>query len=369
MNNQFDFNRASAYAQVVTDPSASTASQSSSSLATSLKTYLFNSYDLDLTKLRCAKSGRVTYVISDQELETLFQLADNNLAKFAERVELLVSQSHTAASWVLEDDQSLDRLRASQPVEFFNFAIRSLVELSSYYLQFRYKRDNALTSAGRFQVNSEFYRFAEQSFSYWEQASAEQLAQLDSLNDKLILMLCIGATSQAEKILDSELSFDWVARELANGTLLPRLNKLLNNIINAYRLRHNLALDARLSVNDIERLARETRIANQQQREAEREQRAKLAASSANYFRKLKQKKSPNYYLDNLIGELMVANNDKADYITQLTMKKAQWLLADKSLAKLDKLAKQALQPKSCQPIKTLNLNLKLTIKKDEVNA
>ena len=295
-------------------------SASADSLAQSIRDYLLNSYDQDLTVLRCAKSGRITYRISNAELTTMFQLANNDLAKLAERVELLVSQSHTAPSWLFEDDQSLDRLRASQPVEFFNFAIKSLVSLSKYYLQFRRTRDNSLTTDGKFQLNSEFYRFAETSFSYW-QAEGHELAKLNELNDKLILMLCI----------------------------------------NRYRVAHGLALADRLTVADIERLSRESRIANQLANEREREQRARLAASSANYFKKLKQKKAPDYYLENLIGELMVANNDKKDYINELTKKKAELVWANKPLAKLDKLARLTNSNSPTPAIKTVTVKFNFT--------
>lgn len=335
-------------------------SASADSLAQSIRDYLLNSYDQDLTILRCAKSGRITYRISDDELTTMFQLANNDLAKLAERVELLVSQSHTAPSWLFEDDQSLDRLRANQPIEFFNFAIKSLVSLSKYYLQFRRTRDNSLTTDGKFQLNSEFYRFAETSFRYW-QADGQDLAQLNELNDKLILMLCIGATSEVEKALDAELSFDWVSEQLLNGELFAKLTKLLNTIINRYRIAHGLALADRLTVADIERLSRESRIANQLANEREREQRARLTASSANYFKKLKQKKAPDYYLENLIGELMVANQDKKDYINELTKRKAELVWANKPLAKLDKLARLASAGNPTPAIKTVTVKFNFT--------
>ena len=335
-------------------------SASADSLAQSIRDYLLNSYDQDLTVLRCAKSGRITYRISDAELTTMFQLANNDLAKLAERIELLVSQSHTAASWLFEDDQSLDRLRANQPVEFFNFAIKSLVSLSKYYLQFRRPRDNSLTTDGKFQLNSEFYRFAETSFRYW-QADGQDLAKLNELNDKLILMLCISATSEVEKALANELSFDWISEQLLSGCLYDKLSKLLNTIINRYRVAHGLALADRLTVNDIERLSRESRIANQLANEREREQRARLAASSANYFKKLKQKKAPDYYLENLIGELMVANNDKKDYINELTKKKAELVWANKPLTKLDKLARLTNSNSPTPAIKTVTVKFNFT--------
>ena len=335
-------------------------SASADSLAKTIRDYLMTSYDQDLTILRCAKSGRITYRISDEELTTMFSLANNDLAKLAERIELLISQSHTAPSWLFEDDQSLDRLRISEPVEFFNFAIKSLVSLSSYYLQFRRPRDNSLTTDGKFQLNSEFYRFAEQSFSYWEQQGTDSLAQLNDLNDKLILMLCIGATSQVEKILDSELSFHWVSEQLLSGQLFEKLSKLLNNIINRYRIAHGLALQDKLTISDIERISSEARNAYQLANERARQQRAKLAASSSSYFKKLKQRKAPDYYLENLIGELMIANRDKTDYFNQLTKRKAELLWANKPLAKLDKIAKLTMRNTATPAIKTVTVKIRV---------
>lgn len=333
------------------------ANESIASQATALRHYLANSYDCDITILRCPKTGKPYYCIDDRELVAIFECASNDLVKFAERMEQVVRYPAVNPAWLVSDDESLERLCASQPVEFFNFAIGNLVGINSFYQSLRKSGTGALTNDGKFLFNSAAFAFAERSYRYWARASREQVAQLADLNQKLILALAIDASDKIEKLLEQELSFEWVAEELESGNLLTTLSKLINQILNSYRLKHNLALADRLTVADIEKIARQ-KIA--ESRASERKRSEALRAyrnTQASQFQQLKKAKARNPYLETLVSELMLANNDKEDYLNQLTMKKAQLLDSNKPFTHLDKLAKAARQGIAQPKLKVVTIN------------
>ena len=357
MINQDQFLLTSEAEAKAAEASNSIANESIASQAEALRHYLASSYDCDITILRCPKTGKPYYRIDDRELVAIFDCAGSDLVQFAERMEQVVRYPAVNPAWLVSDDESLEKLCTSQPVEFFNFAISNLIGINSFYQSLRKSGTGALTNDGKFLFNSAAFAFAERSYRYWSHASREQVAQLADLNQKLILALAIDASDKIEKLINQELSFEWVAQELESGNLLNSLSKSINQILNSYRLKHSLALADRLTVADIEKIARQ-RIA--ESRASERKRSEALRAyrdSQANQFRQLKKAKARNPYLETLVSELMLANNDKEDYLNQLTMRKAQLLDSNKPFTHLDKLAKAVRQGVAQPKLKVVTIN------------
>lgn len=341
--------------------------ENQTAIAEQIKKYLANSYDYDITKFRCPKSGRVTRKLADDELVTIYELVGQDLVKLAERLELLHSYSHVSFAWLVEDDTTLDKLRYSEPLEFFIYATSQLVDVNKYYCQYRKRSNGMLTTEGRYQLNADFAIYCEQL----ELALADQPSLLDDnslteLNEKLLLMLSIGATSKLENLIGEELSFDWLVSKLISGNLLPLLNKLLNQIINDYKIKHGIAFNQELSYQDVQRLSRQARQQALADSKAKQEWIAKLQATKATYHQKVKTSRSGykvtqvTSLMENLISELSLANNDKQDYLNRLVKQQATNLADGKSVAKLQQLARQATNQATSQPtIKTIKLNFK----------
>lgn len=334
----------------------------------SIKSYLAKSYDFDILTIRCAKSGRVRYSIADDELLAMADLCDYDLVKLSERLERIHSFSNTSPLWLFEDDNSLDKLRYTQPKDFFCYAIKELVSLNSYYATQRLRANGMFTSTGRYLLNSDFNIFME-AFDKLYANGGLPSSELNDLNEKLLLLLSIGATSQIESLINSELTFDWVMEQLANSELLNKFSKLLNQIINKFKLKNGYAFDHKLTINDINKLAKQRALQKENETKAQNEWLAKLRATNASYFQKVKTSRSGykrnevTSLMENLIGELMLANKDKRDYIDQLTMKRASLIVNGKDTSKLNALAKRAMsQVKSSQATQSNGLKqVKLT--------
>lgn len=336
-------------------------------IAEQIKKYLANSYDYDITEFRCPKSGRVTRKLADDELVAIYELVGQDLVKLAERLELLHSYSHVSFAWLVEDDTTLDKLRYSEPLEFFIYATSQLVDVNKYYCQYRKRSNGMLTTEGRYQLNADFAIYCEQlELALADQPSLLNNDSLAELNEKLLLMLSIGATSKLENLIGEELSFDWLVSKLISGNLLPLLNKLLNQIINDYKIKHGIAFNQELSYQDVQRLSRQARQQALAESKAKQEWIAKLQATKASYHQKVKTSRSGykvtqvTSLMENLISELSLANNDKQDYLNKLVKQQATNLADGKSVAKLQQLARQATNQATSQPtIKTIKLNFK----------
>lgn len=339
-------------------------------IAEQIKKYLANSYDYDITEFRCPKSGRVTRKLADDELVSLYEQVNQDLVKLAERIELLHSYSHVSFAWLVEDDTTLDKLRYSQPMEFFIYATSQLVDVNKYYCQYRKRSNGMLTTEGRYQLSADFAIYCEQiELALADQPSLLDATSLAELNEKLLLMLSIGATSKLEGLIGEELSFDWLVSKLVTNDLLPLLNKLLNQIINDYKIKHGIAFDQELSYQDVQRLSRQARQQALAESKAKQEWIAKLQATKASYHQKVKTSRSGykvtqvTSLMENLISELSLANNDKQDYLNKLVKQQANNLVDGKSIAKLQQLARQATSQATTQPtIKTVKLNFKLAM-------
>lgn len=337
-----------------------------------LKSYLANSYDFNILEFRCPKSGKVTRRITDEELTTLFIQCDSDLVKLAERLELLQSFGFTAFDWLVEDDKLLDIMRYQQPAEFFCYAIRQLVDTNKYYCQYRKRSNGMLTQQGRFLLQADFSEFCEA----WDSLAGSLAPSLISeLNEKLLLMLSIGGTSKLEELLGGELSFAWVTAQLGSQQLLPKLEKALNSIINSYKVKHNLPFDHKLTINDVNRIASQARQQALAESKARVEWIAKLQATKATYHQRVKTSRTGykvtqvTSLMENLIGELQLANNDKQDYFNKLTAKRAALLHNGKPVAKLNSLAKDLANPKPVAQLKPMTFSFaKLVTKKEESN-
>ena len=342
--------------------------ENQTAIAEQIKKYLANSYDYDITKFRCPKSGRVTRKLADDELVTIYELVGQDLVKLAERLELLHSYSHVSFAWLVEDDTTLDKLRYSQPLEFFIYATSQLVDTNSYYCQYRKRSNGMLTTEGRYQLSADFAIYCEQL----ELALADEPSLLDDnslaeLNEKLLIMLSIGATYKLENLIGEELSFDWLIDKLISGNLLPLLNKLLNQIINDYKVKHNIAFSQQLSYQDVQRLSRQARQQALAESKAKQEWIAKLQTTKATYHQKVKTSRSGykvtqvTNLMENLISELSLANNDKQDYLNRLLKQQANNLASGKPVAKLQNLVRQTITPTDQQAsgLKTVKLNFK----------
>jgi hypothetical protein len=346
-------------------------------IAEQVKKYLANSYDYDITEFRCPKSGRVTRKLADDELVAIYELVGQDLVKLAERLELLHSYSHVSFAWLVEDDTTLDKLRYSQPMEFFIYATSQLVDVNKYYCQYRKRSNGMLTTEGRYQLNADFAIYCEQlELALADQPSLLTDDSLAELNEKLLLMLSIGATSKLENLIGEELSFDWLVSKLISGNLLPLLNKLLNQIINDYKIKHGIAFSQELSYQDVQRLSRQARQQALAESKAKQEWIAKLQATKASYHQKVKTSRSGykvtqvTSLMENLISELSLANNDKQDYLNKLVKQQANNLADGKSVAKLQQLARQATSQATDQPtIKTVKLNFKLAMPTAQTNS
>jgi len=341
----------------------------------SIKNYLANCYEFDILDYRCPKTGRLTRRITDEELLSLWQLADYDLVKLAERLELLHKHCYSIKfDWVISDDESLDRLRLAQPQEFFCFAVRELLGYGDYWLSYRLRHNGKFTSEGEVLHSLEFCRFAELAYKFFESEAGfamQNSGQLAELNEKLLLLLATGSITALQQLVKQDLSYDWFINLLTNGTAVASIAKLLNQLINRYKLAHGIGFHDKLTFNDVNRLAKVARQQALAESRAKTEWKAKLIAQQASYFQKTKAsriRKSASASLadqqtEQLIAELMLANNDKADYINQLTIQRASLIFNDNSngVAKLNKLAKQALanraevakqQGLGCQPFK-----------------
>lgn len=336
---------------------ATAASNSTADTLASIKNYLANCYEFDILDYRCPKTGKLTRRVTDEELISLWQLADYDLVKLAERLELLHKHAYCIKfDWIISDDESLDRLRIAQPQEFFCFAVRELLSYGNYWLSYRLRHNGKFTSEGEVLHSLEFCRFAELAYNFFDSDAGyamQNSGQLAELNEKLLLLLATGSITALQQLVKQDLSYDWFISILTNGNAVASIAKLLNQLINKYKLAHGIGFHDKLTFSDVNRLAKVARQQALAESRAKTEWKAKLIAQQASYFQKTKVsriRKSATASLadqqtEQLIAELMLANNDKADYINQLTIQRASLIFKDNSngVAKLNQLAKQAL--------------------------
>lgn len=341
---------------------------SQKAIAEQVKKYLANSYDFNILEFRCNESGYVTRTINDSELLAIYEQCNQDLVKLAERLEYLHSFSHISFAWIYKEDDTLDKLRYSDPLGFFRYASRQLIDVNSYYCQYRKRSNGMLTTEGRWFLNSDFAVFCELTDKLVEENKID-FDKLNDINEKLLLLLGIGATNKIEAKLNSELSFDWLGSQLEFGKLLTILDKYLNAIINDYKIKHGIAFSQELSYQDVQRLSRQARQQALAESKAKQEWIAKLQATKASYHQKVKTSRSGykvtqvTSLMENLISELSLANNDKQDYLNRLVKQQANNLADGKSVAKLQQLARQATSQATNQPtVKTVKLNFKLAM-------
>lgn len=306
----------------------SIAEQSTTAQARAIRNYLISSYDYDLSKIRCQKSGRLTKELGDQELVLAYQLADYDLIRLSEELErFALHNSPVEFNWLNTSTSRLEILKSSDPRGFFNFAIKSIVEDSGYYQSSKKLTNGDFTSEGRFEFVVDYWRFVA------ELESSDSYASLDfnSLNDKLLLVLCIADTRQLEKLVNREINFDYFSRAIARGVLAEVINKLVSRLINDYKIKNFIPFEKPLTSKDIYEISRRLK--------ARQDSQSATTNFKARRFQELKRAKDSDNYTNNLIGEAMLCNKDKSDFIMMLETRRAVAMMSNYNFAKLNSLA------------------------------
>ena len=296
--------------------------------ATAIRNYLISSYDYDLSKIRCQKSGRLTKILDDQELVLAYQLADYDLIRLSEELErFALHNSPVEFNWLNTSTSRLEILKSSDPRGFFNFAIKSIVEDSGYYQSSKKLTNGDFTSEGRFEFVVDYWRFVA------ELESSDSYSSLDfnSLNDKLLLVLCIADTRQLEKLVNREINFDYFHKAIARGVLAEVINKLVSRLINDYKIKNFIPFEKPLTSKDIYEISRRLK--------ARQDSQSATTNYKARRFQELKRAKDSDNFTNNLIGEAMLCNKDKSEFIMMLETRRAAAMMTNYNFGKLNSLA------------------------------
>lgn len=296
--------------------------------AAAIRNYLISSYDYDLSKMRCQKSGRLTKILDDQELVLAYQLADYDLIRLSEELErFALHNSPVKFNWLNTSTSRLEILKSNDPRGFFNFAIKSIVEDSGYYQSAKKLTNGDFTSEGRFEFVVDYWRFVA------ELESSDSYASLDfnSLNDKLLLVLCIADTRQLEKLVNREINFEYFHKAIARGVLAEVINKLVSRLINDYKIKNFIPFEKPLTSKDIYEISRRLK--------ARQDSQSATTNYKARRFQELKRAKDSDNFTNNLIGEAMLCNKDKSEFIMMLETRRAAAMMTNYNFSKLNSLA------------------------------
>lgn len=306
----------------------SIAEQSTTAQARAIRNYLISSYDYDLSKIRCQKSGRLTKELGDQELVLAYQLADYDLIRLSEELErFALHNSPVEFNWLNTSTSRLEILKSSDPRGFFNFAIKSIVEDSGYYQSSKKLTNGDFTNEGRFEFVVDYWRFVAEL----ESSNSYDSLDFNSLNDKLLLVLCIADTRQLEKLINREINFDYFHKAIARGVLAEVINKLVSRLINDYKIKNFIPFEKPLTSKDIYEISRRLK--------ARQDSQSATTNFKARRFQELKRAKDSDNYTNNLIGEAMLCNKDKSEFIMMLETRRAVAMMSNYNFAKLNSLA------------------------------
>lgn len=335
------------------------------SQADMLRRYLLASYDLDLTVVRCRRSGSPIYRISDEQLVALWQSYDYDYVEFSTSLEHILAYAPLAIHWVNTSASHLQWLRLNKPYEYLNYCINSLVEDLEYYQSYYSPKRGDLSWEGKFLLTSDFWRFAEEMEKAIAEGYLSDQTLVADLIDKITLLLAIGGASKLKSLTQSEMGFDWFLAELKSKTLAESLTKAINKILNDYRAKHAIHFSARLTIADIEKIASQEKKARLEKDQATRQ--AMASYYKSRHFQSLKKTSPKDPFLEGLIGELMATNYDKVDYINRLTAKKANQILANKSTSRTNQALANVIRPNNNPVIKAVSLtNLTFTFANKE---
>lgn len=336
---------------------ASVASQTISgaaSGASALKSYLLNSYETNVLKLRCPFSGKVLRTVSDEELLLLAEQVNYSLSEFAKWYELAyLFALQPQAGWLNKTPENLAKLINLDPLGSLAYQLKLLCSQSGFYRSQRKLTNGQLTTDGTISLNLEFYSLCEKLELLTEHGELP-VSLIKNLTEQLLLLNCMGATSVLESLVKHEISLTWFASNLSSGAnareLLAKLISFANRLISQYKIKNGLLKSDKLTIKDISLIGKRHR----EKRELEL---ARLAAArESQQVKRFKTKtKSYDQAIENILAELdLNSPASVASYANELNSSLAK--ATPKQLPKLINLKAATLSKATL--IKTVKLNL-----------
>ena len=326
-------------------------------IVTAIKNNIIANYDYDLTEKRCRKTGKLQGYLTDSELLNLFNSSNYDLVKTCEKIEKNFTFNNSyLADWIYTDTETLDYHRQASPREFMFFAIKKLMESSLEYLPYKSKDNFRLTSEGQFLFDCDFCRFASELDDY--KFTDDELTKI---NNKLVLFLSLAGLSTCEKLNNLSLSsFDKIKLLIIDGKFINALTDMVSFLINKFKLRYALSDAQELTLRDIE-LIRQAHRKKKLDEETEKNNAIKI-------FRELKRYKDNFGYLDNIIGELYLTQQDS--FKRELQARRALPLAEkiNKGLVKFDDSGKmeEITSKSNLSQLTKIKLTSKIIIRKKE---
>lgn len=323
----------------------------SASLAQTLRDYLVQTYEFDITQMRCPDTGTRLERISDSDLVGLYQANNSDLVALSEAIEYRIAYLPVSTLFF---NKSIDRLASLATTNIWQFFCYGLGYLIGYNLTnvslIAGDRLNKPSTEHRAELRLDYFRLIERLESLTDAEADRLIAQLPDLNNSLTLLLACGGVAKLEANGEvGRLTTDKVYDLVAANKLLDYLNGITAKLANYYKLAHKLPLDHKLTLSDIQKISQSEYAAKQ----ARRQQRidvietstARLnayTASLSNHWQSIKRattKRKANqsrltseesYELDQMLGELNYlaqTDNAKADYIKQANKKATNLLI------------------------------------------
>lgn len=324
----------------------------SASLAQTLRDYLVQTYEFDITQLRCPDTGTRLERISDSDLVGLYQANGSDLVALSEAIEYRIAYLPVSTLFF---NKSIDRLASLATTNLWQFFCYGLGYLIGYNLTnvslIAGDRLNRPSTEHRASLRLDYFRLIERLESLTDAEADRLIAQLPDLNNSLILLLACGGVAKLESSGEvGRLTTDKVYDLVAANKLLDYLNGITAKLANYYKLAHKLPLDHKLTLADIQKISQSEYVARQARKQTRLDEietsTARLnayTASLSNHWQSIKRattkRKASNrsnlsteesYELDQMLGELnYLAQTDsaKADYIKQANKKATNLLI------------------------------------------
>lgn len=319
-----------------------------------LKSYLLNSYETNVLKLRCPFSGKVLRTVSDEELMLLAEQVNYSLSEFAKWYELAyLFALQPQAGWLNKTPENLAKLINLDPLGSLAYQLKLLCSQSGFYRSQRKLTNGQLTTDGAISLNLEFYSLCEK-LELLTERNELPISLVKNLTEQLLLLNCMGATSVLESLVKHEISLTWFASNLSSGAnarnLLAQLINYSNRLISQYKIKNGLLKSDKLTIKDISLIGKRHR----EKRELEL---ARLAAArESQQVKRFKTKtKSYDRAIENILAELdLNSPASVASYANELNSSLAK--ATPKQLPKLINLKAATLSKATL--IKPVKLNL-----------
>lgn len=319
-----------------------------------LKSYLLNSYETNVLKLRCPFSGKVLRTVSDEELMLLAEQVNYSLSEFAKWYELAyLFALQPQAGWLNKTPENLAKLINLDPLGSLAYQLKLLCSQSGFYRSQRKLTNGQLTTDGAISLNLEFYSLCEK-LELLTERNELPINLVKNLTEQLLLLNCMGATSVLESLVKHEISLTWFASNLSSGAnarnLLAQLINYSNRLISQYKIKNGLLKSDKLTIKDISLIGKRHR----EKRELEL---ARLAAArESQQVKRFKTKtKSYDRAIENILAELdLNSPASVASYANELNSSLAK--ATPKQLPKLINLKAATLSKATL--IKPVKLNL-----------